>query len=82
MNTLMGMEVQISPLCTKPRMTLSEEVSVTPEFRDHMNKWMIDFFGCDETMYTFTNPLTNRLTVVMSQQSLNSIKRISLQGIV
>jgi len=32
----------------KPKMTLSERVPVTPEFRAEMNAWMADFFGYDE----------------------------------
>jgi hypothetical protein len=77
MKTLMGMDVQISELCNKPRMTLSEHVPVTLEFRAYMNKWMSEFFGRDEVIYKFMNPATQRETIVMSQSSYNSIKIIS-----
>lgn len=41
--TFRGCRVLISP--DHPKMQLSEDCPVTPEFRKEMNAWMRDFFG-------------------------------------
>ena len=41
--TLFGMRIQISP--DVPKMTLSKDVPVSPEFRVEIDKWMLGFFG-------------------------------------
>lgn len=41
--TYMGYKVMIVP--PRPRMQLSDDCPVTPEFRKEMNQWMADFFG-------------------------------------
>lgn len=43
--TFYGMRIVITQ--DRPKMQLSEDCPVTPEFRVEMNKWMLDFFGVD-----------------------------------
>jgi len=50
----------------RPRMTLSERVSVTPEFRAEMNAWMLDFFGWEPPQsYVITDPVDGSKTLVL-----------------
>lgn len=49
MRTFMRLDIRISEiLAGQPRMTLSEKVPVTPEFRAEINAWMRQFFGKTE----------------------------------
>ena len=51
-----GVTVICNPvLDTIPRMTLSEDVTVTPEFRREMNKWLVEFFGYKSDLYIIEN---------------------------
>lgn len=43
--TIYGLPVVLSP-DNVPKMQLSEDCPVTPEFRIEMNQWMREFFGC------------------------------------
>lgn len=45
MNTYMGMRILISPDTITPKLQLSQDCPVTPEFRAEMNAWMREFFG-------------------------------------
>lgn len=38
-----GLTIIVSPM--RPKMQLSEDVPVSPEFRKEMNTWMSKFFG-------------------------------------
>lgn len=40
-----GMRVYISPDLVRPKLQLSEDCPVTPDFRVEMNAWMLEFFG-------------------------------------
>lgn len=66
-----GMVIHESDLCIVPRMTLSEKVSVTPEFRAKVNAWMREFFGVEGHIYTFKHPLTKQYICVMSSCSID-----------
>lgn len=69
--TLLGMNVVEDPaLNPKPRMTLAANVPVTEEFREEINKWMIEFFGLEpERIYLIAHN-----TVVLSPKSAALIK--------
>ena len=41
--SLYGLKVTISP--DRPKMVLSEDCPVTPEYREDTNRWMLRFFG-------------------------------------
>lgn len=51
--TIYGMAVYQSPVIPdkKPRMVLSEDVMVSPEFREQYNTWLADFFGYEYVAY-------------------------------
>lgn len=40
---LNGLKMVIAPVF--PKMTLSKSVTVSPEFREEMDAWMLEFFG-------------------------------------
>lgn len=42
---LYGLKVLIAQ--DRPKMQLAADVTVTPEFRKEMNKWMTEFFGVE-----------------------------------
>lgn len=46
--TIYGMPVVVTP--DYPKMVLSEDVPVSPEFRREINLWMLGFFGTTNTM--------------------------------
>jgi hypothetical protein len=48
MKSIVGMKVVMVP--SKPRMTLSGKVPVTPEFRAEINVWMAEFFGYESVI--------------------------------
>lgn len=60
----------------KPRMVISEKVSVTNEFRHEINEWMIEFFWYQKplinknNLIVFTDPSTNEKTIFCSQEQL------------
>lgn len=60
MKTLYGMVVIISP--DHPKMQLSADCPVTPEFRVEMNLWMREFFGT-------TNLVPDGRSIVLTQQN-------------
>lgn len=54
-----GVPVYVSPLLEEmPRMTLSEKVPVTAEFRAKTNAWMLEFFGVEHVILKLVNPTT------------------------
>ncbi len=67
-----GMRVYISPDIVHPKMQLSEDCPVTPDFRAEVNAWMLEFFGtvtenlvpdnqvmvCEKTGAIYVNPRT------------------------
>ena len=44
----LGMPVYISP--DRPKMQLSEDCPVTPDFRVYINKWLLEFFGVENSV--------------------------------
>ena len=48
LTSLYGVRVVVTP--DTPRMQLSEDCPVTPEFRAEMNAWMLGFFGVTNTV--------------------------------
>lgn len=48
LNALYGIRVVVTP--DAPRMQLSEDCPVTPDFRAEMNAWMVGFFGVVNTL--------------------------------
>jgi hypothetical protein len=40
---LNGLKMVVAPVF--PKMTLSKSVTVSPEFREEMDAWMLEFFG-------------------------------------
>ncbi|CAB4163144.1 hypothetical protein UFOVP814_5 [uncultured Caudovirales phage] len=72
METLNGMAVYIRE--PAPKMTLSEKVPVTDEFRASVNAWMLDFFGHEQD-YIYCLPNAN--AVYMSSKSLAVLKRVA-----
>lgn len=59
---LFGMKVFVSP--DVPKMTLSEDVPVTPEFRAYIDAWMLSFFGT-------RNLLNDGQVIVIENQSFH-----------
>lgn len=75
-NTLFGMRVVEMP--RRPKMQLSEDCPVTPEFRKEMNAWLLDFFGTvpligdDNTAYVIGGGV-----VMMNPQAIAMIINIA-----
>lgn len=40
-----GMKLYVNPDTVRPKMQLSDDCPVTPDFRAEMNAWMLEFFG-------------------------------------
>lgn len=55
-----------------PRMQLSKDVPVSPEFRDETNKWMRDFFGVESPVPD--GFLIKGKTVEMSESMFDFLK--------
>lgn len=56
-----------------PRMTLAENVDVTPEFRASVNACMLEFFGTKDAAYQIKDPLTGREMIITSQRMIDKI---------
>mgnify|MGYP000169641072 CR=1 FL=1 len=70
--TLNGMNVCIRE--PRPKMTLSEQVPVTDEFRASINAWMLEFFGTDEDLVFIMEPIN---TIFMSSRNWAEIRKHS-----
>jgi hypothetical protein len=70
-----GMVIRVSSLCVRPRMTLSERVLVTQEFRDEMNAWMLEFFGTEDCVFFFRDPTTGKKTCVLSPGAAEILRK-------
>lgn len=53
LGTISGMPVIASASIPEfsPKMVLSNKVTVSDEFREKQNKWLLDFFGVERTGY-------------------------------
>lgn len=65
-----GLRVQIHE--DRPKMQLSEDVPVSPEFRVEMNQWMREFFGT--TNLIGSQVIVMGDTVVMSEKTFEFLK--------
>lgn len=78
--TYLGIPIYINPdLDPKPKMTLSEAVPVTPEFRAEINAWMAKFFGWTEgRVVRLEKPYP---TVFMGPETLRQLQqKLQLHG--
>ena len=61
---LHGINITVSP--DRPKMTLAEAVTVSPEFRAEINAWMLEFFGTTNLIpdgQTYHMPSMNMMTM-------------------
>lgn len=68
-----AMDIRVSESCTQPRMTLAQNVPVTPEFRAEINAWMLEFFGSNDHVHFLTNPVTGKQICVMSPRAAKQL---------
>jgi hypothetical protein len=74
MNNLYGYRIQVKE--PKPRMTLSTKVIVSAEFRESMNRWMLEFFGYQESLVPEGQVIIDKINNVMymSAATLEDLK--------
>ena len=63
MDRLYGLPVRLNDSRAKiPKMQLSPDCPVTPDFRAEVNAWMLDFFGCTLGEYVVPTGTVYRVT--------------------
>ncbi len=62
----------VNKMCEgSPHMQLAENVSVTPEFRAEMNKWMLEFFGKkDDVTLRYVDPANPGVVIYITSQTI------------
>lgn len=72
-----GTKIVMSPLCDpRPKMTLSPDVTVSNEFRNEMNAWMLEFFGMHPAQsYVVTDPKTLEDTIYIGSKTYAELKK-------
>ena len=79
-HNVFGMQICTNPIADTPKMTLAENVPVTPEFRASINAWMVDFFGIERRIFKIDHPITGGEVVIMSDFTFNKMKAALQDG--